>query len=76
MRMGATAVPVPLKWPLPLRPIAISAHLCPQLLEPSMSDPPYVLVSEPESSGTDDSVTYLEDGEEVAATTTNDTACL
>ena len=25
---GATAIPVPLKWPLPLRPVAVEAHLC------------------------------------------------
>ena len=28
MGTGATAVPVPLKWPLPLRPVAVEAHLC------------------------------------------------
>ena len=47
-----------------------------QLLEPSTSDPLYVPVPEPESSGTDDSVTWLEGGEEVATTTADDTACL
>ena len=48
----------------------------PKLLEPSTLDPPYVPVPEPESSGTDDSVTCLEGGEEVAPTTADDTACL
>ena len=28
MGTGATAIPVPLKWPLPLRPVAVEAHLC------------------------------------------------
>ena len=37
---------------------------------------PYVPVPEPESSGTDDSVTCLEGGEEVARTTADDTAWL
>ena len=48
----------------------------PQLGEPSTSDPPYVRVLEPESSGTDDSITCLEGGEEVAPTTAENTACL
>ena len=41
-----------------------------------MSDPPYVLVLEPESLRTDDSVTCLEGGEEIAPTNANDIACL
>ena len=28
MGMGATAIPVPLKRPLPLTPVAVGAHLC------------------------------------------------
>ena len=47
----------------------------PQLVEPSTSDPLYVPIPEPESSGTDESVTCLEGGEEVAPTTAHDTAC-
>ena len=48
----------------------------PQLLDPSTLDPPYVAVPEPKSSRTDDSVTCLEGGEEVAPTTADETACL
>ena len=48
----------------------------PQLLEPSTSDFSFVPVPKPESSGTDDSVTCLEGGEEVAPTTADDTVCL
>ena len=48
----------------------------PQVLERSTSDPLYVLVPGCESSGTDDSVTCLEVGEEVAPTAANDTARL
>ena len=49
---------------------------CPQLLEPSTSDPPYTLVPEPKSFGTDNFVMYLEGGEELAHTTSDDTAYL
>ena len=48
----------------------------PQLLEPNTLDPPYVPVPEPKSSRTDDSVTCLEGGEEVAPTTSDDIAYL
>ena len=27
IEMGATAIPIPLKWLLPLEPIAVEAHL-------------------------------------------------
>ena len=45
-------------------------------MEPSTLDPLYVLVPEPKSSRTDDSVTCLEGGEEVAPTTADDITCL
>ena len=48
----------------------------PQLLEPSTSDPPYILVLEPKSSRTADFVTCLEGEKEVVPTTADDTACL
>ena len=38
METGATAIPVPLKRPLPLRPVAVEAHLCSWVPERDFSD--------------------------------------
>ena len=43
MGTGATAVPVPLKWPLPLRPVAVEAHLWLKDGMPPMHRPLYKL---------------------------------